>query len=330
MSPWIVRRQTAGGGVRFEVRFRLGGRGPQLYGGRFARRRDAEARARWIDGEIAAMRVPDIRALRDSPPSRTLDEWGREWAEGRIDVSPATRANYQKHMTRWGALGRRHPAEIGYADVQRWLGTLDDIKASSVKRYLTTLRQVLDYAGADPNPARDARVRLRRVERVEVEPPTWAEVEAIVAGVRPRWRLPVLLLEATGMRVGELCALTWGDVDWSGGRFRVREGKTSAARRWVQVPAELLEALAGMTPPDDRAAQAPLFAMTGQDLRQAMRRACEGAGIPVYSPHDLRHRRASIWHREGVPFREIAARVGHSRTSLTADVYTHVLLSEED
>ena len=37
----------------------------------------------------------------------------------------------------------------------------------------------------------------------------------------------------------------------------------------------------------------------------------------------------SVWHREGVPFREIAARAGHSRTSLTADTYTHVLLAEE-
>jgi integrase len=61
-----------------------------------------------------------------------------------------------------------------------------------------------------------------------------------------------------------------------------------------------------------------------------MGRACQAAGIPRYSPHDLRHRRASIWHREGVPMREIAARVGHARTSLTMDTYSHVLLSEDD
>ena len=41
MSPWIVRRATLSG-PRFEVRFRLGGRGPQLYGGRFSRRKDAD------------------------------------------------------------------------------------------------------------------------------------------------------------------------------------------------------------------------------------------------------------------------------------------------
>lgn len=330
MSPWIVRRATASG-VRFEVRYRLGGRGPQLYGGRFERRADAVARVRWIDGELAAMRVPDVHALRETPRARTLADWGEAWADSRIDVSPATRTNYLKHMRRWGALGSLAATAVRPSDVERWISTLGDLRASSVKRYVTTLRQVLDYAGVEPNPARDPRVKLPKVARVEVEPPSAAEVEAIVSYVRPRWRLPVRVLEATGMRVGEMCALTWGDVDFAGLRLRVREGKTRAARRWVQVPADLMAEIDALVPPDDRAAERRLFGgMTGQDLRQAMGRACVAAGIPRYSPHDLRHRRVSLWHREGVPFREIAARVGHSRTSLTMDTYAHVILSEED
>lgn len=330
MSPaWILKRPVSNG-VRYEVRFRLGGRGPQLYGGRFKTRKEALARARWIEGELAAMRVPSIHALRDQPPGRSLAEWGRMWADSRIDVGEATRDNYRKHMARWGKIASLDPAAMTHADVSRWVATLTDLKASSVKRYITTLRQVLDFAGVDPNPARDERVKLPRVAHVEVEPPSGAEVEAIIAHIRLRWRLPIRVLEATGMRVGELCALTWGDVDWSGERFRVRQGKTASARRWVQVPGALLADLADSTPPDDRAADRFVFPMTGQDLRQAMRRACRSAGVPAYSPHDLRHRRVSVWHREGVPFREIAARVGHSRTSLTADQYTHVLMSEED
>lgn len=102
------------------------------------------------------------------------------------------------------------------------------------------------------------------------------------------------------------------------------------ARRWVQVPADLFVQILDLVPFEDRTGDRAVFSMTGQDLRQAMRRACEAAGIPTFSPHDLRHRRVSLWHREGVSFREIAARVGHSRTSLTADTYSHVLLSEED
>jgi integrase len=110
------------------------------------------------------------------------------------------------------------------------------LKPSSTKNYLGTLRGVLDFAGIDPNPARDSRVRLPRVERTVVDPPTGDEVETIIATVPSRWRLPLRTLEQTGVRVGELHALEWGDVDETGSRFRVKAGKTAAARRWVQVP----------------------------------------------------------------------------------------------
>ena len=81
MSPWILKRAT-GDGPRYEVRYRLGGRGPQLYGGRFRRQADAQARARFIEGEIAALRVPDLRAPAALPPSRTPGPVGRRLGRG--------------------------------------------------------------------------------------------------------------------------------------------------------------------------------------------------------------------------------------------------------
>ena len=61
-----------------------------------------------------------------------------------------------------------------------------------------------------------------------------------------------------------------------------------------------------------------------------MRRACVRAGVAHYHPHDLRHRWISLQVKRGVPITEIAAHVGHSKTSLTLDTYAHVLLEEED
>lgn len=52
-------------------------------------------------------------------------------------------------------------------------------------------------------------------------------------------------------------------------------------------------------------------------------------GIPLYSPHDLRHRRGSLWHASGMPARELAARMGHSKASMSLDVYTHVMPPDE-
>jgi hypothetical protein len=62
-SSWIVRRESASG-PRYLVRFRVGGReSAQQYGGSFRRQEDARARKRYIDGELAALRVPDLNLL---------------------------------------------------------------------------------------------------------------------------------------------------------------------------------------------------------------------------------------------------------------------------
>ena len=62
---------------------------------------------------------------------------------------------------------------------------------------------------------------------------------------------------------------------------------------------------------------------------QTMTRACSSAGVPHYHPHDLRHRRITVWHQSGVPARELAERAGHSKPSMSLDVYSHVMPADE-
>jgi integrase len=121
-----------------------------------------------------------------------------------------------------------------------WLEQAEVYKPATIRRRLAIIKQTLDHAGIQPNPARDRRVRVPRIEPEWVDPPSTREVVAILRSIPPRYRLPVALLEATGMRVGELLALVWGDVDVDGLRFRIRRGKTSRARRFVPVPVELM------------------------------------------------------------------------------------------
>jgi integrase len=59
--------------------------------------------------------------------------------------------------------------------------------------------------------------------------------------------------------------------------------------------------------------------------RQAMTSACRLAGVPSFSPHDLRHRRLTIWHHDGVPAKVLADRAGHAKASMSLDTYRHVL-----
>jgi integrase len=69
--------------------------------------------------------------------------------------------------------------------------------------------------------------------------------------------------------------------------------------------------------------------VTEDSTYRAMARACKLANVPHYHPHDLRHRRLTIWHQAGVPAREVAHRSGHSRTSEALDTYSHVMPVDE-
>jgi integrase len=91
-----------------------------------------------------------------------------------------------------------------------------------------------------------------------------------------------------------------------------------------------MEELLGTVPPDDRSDGRKLFpGLKEGTMRDAMGRACRSAKVPSYSPHDLRHRRGSLWHAGGMPARELAERMGHSKASMSLDVHTHVMPPDE-
>jgi integrase len=333
MASASITVRTTKAGKRYVVRYRLGGRTyPIEHGGSFATLKDARTRRDFIAGELAAGRNPldALQAMIERPKTRTFSQWAEAWRSSRVDVAPTTLDGYAKHLLRIEAtFGERDPATLTPADVQEWIGANADLRPSSLAKYLATLRQVLQFAGVEPNPARDRNVRLPRIEVAIVEPPSAEQVETIIATVPPRWRLGLRVLEQTGMRVGELHKLEWGDVDEQGSRFRIKQGKTAAARRWVAVPEWLMAELAATCPREDRTAERRVFpGFTPDVAKNVMSRACRTAGIAHAHPHDFRHRYASVKIREGVPVTDLAAQLGHARKSMTLDTYSHVLLAE--
>ena len=78
-----------------------------------------------------------------------------------------------------------------------------------------------------------------------------------------------------------------------------------------------------LVPREDRTLEERVFPWLEQgDLRREMARACTAAGLPLYSPHDLRHRRISLWHRQGVIWAQIGQWAGERSLAVTADVHT--------
>ena len=333
MASASITVRTTKTGRRFVVRYRLGGRAyPVEHAGTFPTMREAKIRRDLVAGELAAGRNPRLLldAMRQAPPAvKTFREWAEEYRASRVDLASATRDAIQvRTATLMPLIGHFDPTQITPTTVTGLIAGLK-LKPSSLRRYIATLAAVLDYAGVDPNPAKDKRVKLPHEERTIVEPPSADVVASIVAQSPQKWRLALQTLAETGMRVGELHALEWRDVDTAGSRFRVRGGKTAAARRWVAVPEDLMEQIARAIPPDDRTPERRVFpGATPPTIKNIMRRACQSAGTALYSPHDLRHRYASVQIARGVPVTNVAAQLGHSRNSMTLDVYSHVLLHE--
>jgi|SRR5579862_2604472 len=337
-STWIEKRPTAGGAVRHRVRYRLGGRESKPhYGGTFKTKREARARCAWIDGELAAMRVPDLAALAEPASAPTLREAAARWRTSRVDIRDNTRIQHGTALGRLlPTLGDRRIDTLTPADVADMIGQLREKgkKRETIRKTVTALAMILDHAGVSPNPARDRiHVRLPREEPSDMEPPTADHIEAVGWLLKPDYLLALLVLDATGVRLGELQAARVGDLDEQRKAWLVR-GAVSKTRkpRWVELPDDLFATVVERLPArEDRDPAGPLLpGVTADRLRTAIGRACRDAGVPAFSPHDLRHRRISLLHRAGESWAEIGKRVGQRNLSVTADTYTHALLDYEE
>jgi integrase len=314
---WVQRRETESG-VRWRVLYRIGGReSSPRFGGSFETQREAKARQAWVLGEIAAMRVPVIKLHTVTVSAETFRDVAERWRVSRRDVADGTAQTHQVNLGRINEIiGDRPIDTLGVQDVEDVIAALTEkgLKRESIRKTRSTLAMVLDYHGLEPNPARSTLVKLQADDREELTPPTAKHLELVIPLLPWEYRLPSLVLDGTGMRVGELEGLVWGDVDEQDGRWRIRSSvaKTRKAR-WVPVPAALFDAVRALVPREDRDLTGQVFAGFGADrYRTAITRACKASGMPLFSPHDLRHRRATLWHLWGVPVAEAAAWLGHS------------------
>jgi integrase len=241
-STWILNRPTKSGGMRYRVMFRVGGRdATNCYAGSFATMREAKIRRDWVAGELAARRVPDLTTLAEPTPMPTLRDVSKRWQASRVDASENTRLQHRSAVRAMlPTLGDRAIDAITPAHVAELVAHLSakGRKRETIRKTLFAGAMVPDFAGrASDNPFRDkVRVRLPREERTELAPSTAEHVLAVHDVLPHRHKLPLVVLDATGMRLGELERLAWGDVDEQRSRWRVSQAVSKTSRaRWVNV-----------------------------------------------------------------------------------------------
>lgn len=173
---------------------------------------------------------------------------------------------------------------------------------------------------------------------------TIAQIECLVTATPASYRPLVTFLAYTGVRLGEMRAITWADVDFDTQMVRIdktyfrdqlQRSTKSGHDRDVPLPphvvASLREWRTGCPDPSDAA---PLFPdPSGRFLdawsfrRNVWRSAVADAGLPAnVRIHDLRHTSASLYLQHGATVREVMAIHGWRKLE-TAQRYLHTVES---
>lgn len=166
------------------------------------------------------------------------------------------------------------------------------------------------------------------------------------------WNYYVFFMIAffTGMRKGEINALTWQDIENNTihitksinqklkGGDRITPPKNSASIRDIQMPPQLVTAIEEHKA---RYKQLPSFReslficggeMSVRDSTVSLMNEtfAELAGVKVIRIHDFRHSHASLLANKGISIHEIARRLGHSDIKMTLQTYSHLYPSETE
>lgn len=356
----ITSYETAHG-RRFEVRYlKPDGRSSRKRG--FARKKDAE---RWLASHVTAAKAEDSfvshaagmvtvgqlyeqyvaekRPLWKASQSQTVDSRWRThiapvWAD--IPVNKITRSMLQDWVS---GLAASRSASLTCTTANILSGIL---RLAVQDRRIT--RNPMDEVTLPRRPR-------RKLTRTYLTVPQLIRLadECAHARIMPeRRRALVLLLGFCGLRWGEMCALHVRDVDYRRGRIDIKSNLVRVGSNWVEgtpktnetrsvpmprVVADAMRAATDGRVPDERVFSGPdgepprMQSVTdARSNRTWYVSAVRRAGVPMVSPHELRHTAASIAVHAGANVKALQRMLGHATASMTLDVYADLFDSDLD
>ena len=259
-----------------------------------------------------------------------------EFSRGRIErrrMSERTRHEYDKQLRRYvlPKIGRRRVKDIGRADIERLVERMPGPTRNRVLALCSRLFNVCEmweYRPQHTNPVRgieraveNARDRVLSSEELarlaEALDKAHAKHPAAVAAIR--------VAAVTGLRISEVLAIQWGNLDFETGRLQMQETKTGA--RVHDLPSAALAVLAGQ--PRISGNQ---WAFTNgrnspvgyRHARNVFATAADAAGLEDCRLHDLRRTVMTQAAMAGVGTHVLRDLLGH-KTSAMADRYVRAV-----
>lgn len=289
----------------------------------------------------------------------TVAEYVAVWLPRQVHLREASRDKVAERLRAHvlPAIGAVRLRDLTRADVEDLVADLSAVRAPrTVKAVHATVQAVLAAAVREKRVQENAAtgVRLPSVPPTPVTPLTAAQVRALHDAMPARLRAALLLAAASGLRLSEVCGLTWDRVDLDAPSVRVDRQLTAAAARtptWcppksrasvrtVRIDEGTAAALAAHRDAHGEGPGGLVFTnLRGQVLNQrsaarawhAAARDAGLAGLPALTGwHALRHYHASVLVAAGVSVRYVADRLGHASATLTLSTYSHLMPHEDD
>ncbi len=175
---------------------------------------------------------------------------------------------------------------------------------------------------------------------------TKKEFDTFLNGIKNKFESEVMfsILFYTGIRVGELLALTLDDFDFDKKNLRInksysrlkgkdliQEPKTPKAIRDIALDKKLCNLVKKFANSRyDYKSNERLFPLTKHFLHHEMKRGCQKTGVKKIRIHDLRHSHASLLIEIGCDINSIANRLGHTDIQTTLQTYAHLYPNKQE
>ena len=319
----LIKRTTATGENRYDVRTRIAGR---VVTRTFKRRKDADVYANTTEVDKLRGVVVDPRRARV-----TLKEYAGQWLAHRPDLAVRTRELYgwllDRHIL--PTFGDMALADLSPSAVRAWHAALAVHRPTTAAKAYRLLSSILRTALTDEVIARNpCQVKGAAVEKAPERPVvSTAEVEALAEAMPEHLRVAVLLAAWCQLRRGELLGLRRRDIDILRGAVSIvvtrtttmagktveKEPKTDAGRRTVAIPGNILpvleDHLAHYVAPEPDALVLPV---TSRALGIGWDKARLCTGHLDLRLHDLRHSGLTWAAATGASVAELMHRGGHA------------------
>lgn len=219
------------------------------------------------------------------------------------------------------------------------------LKHETVVNITKVLSQSFKYAIDNnyiiENPYRGIKVpKDKCIKELKVFKPDEVEKILSVRGYSQQKKNIVNIAYRTGMRIGEILALKWEDINFEKAFLTVRrtlssynngcaeicEPKTKGSCRRIDLDGISMEIFKNTKRNGEYVfCKSDGTVLSRQCIYQSFKRMCESANVQYHSFHTLRHTHASVLLSANVHPKIVQERLGHAKISTTLDTYSHLI-----